>query len=306
MARTFFIERGTDYKFSSGKLSVYETNCPCKGVKFNFNKYVITLMLNGHKTISTTENKVEFFPGTIFIPEKDMVQRVDITNATYTNPTQCLVLEVDPKSLKEFYFDYLKLRDDLKEKLIGQTPTSSSLTRFFSNDTATIESFIRFYKYTKRANTKVDEIVNRNILKELLFRLFETDAKFLLQANMNDEVGDEQVAQVVDYIHVNLTAPISIDDLVSVSNYGKTKLFNQFKQEIGVTPVQYIMAERVKLSEKLIEEEDSLQAVAYQSGFNTYVHFHNSFKRMKGMTPMNYKKQCQLQGNAEVRMKSSV
>jgi len=288
--REFFIERGTNYQFAVGKLSIYETNCPCKGIEFNFDQYVITLMLDGHKTITNAVNKVEFFPGTIFIPEKEVIQSVEIANATYTNPTRCLVLEVQPTFLEDCYLEYRKLNGNSKADK-DDLSTKESLTRFFSNDSATIEAFLRFYKYTKRTTTRMEEVVNRNILKELLFRLFQTDAKQLLLANLHYMVKDRMIEQVMKYIQLNLTSTISIDELVEIAKAGKTKLFARFKQEVGLTPVQYIMKERIKYAEKLINKAESLQSVAFQSGFNTYEHFYSSFKKIKGISPMKYKKQ---------------
>ncbi|MGD1846760.1 MAG: hypothetical protein ACFB10_15330, partial [Salibacteraceae bacterium] len=81
-----FIERGTDYQLRRGTLSVYETNCSCKNVKFHFNRFMLTLMLSGHKTIEGERLKFEFFPGTFFIPEKDAVIDVSIPNASIDNP----------------------------------------------------------------------------------------------------------------------------------------------------------------------------------------------------------------------------
>ena len=88
-----FIERGTSYSLRNGKLSLYETNCACKDIQFYFDQYVMTLMLSGHKTIVSDHLKFEFFPGTFFIPEKEVINSVSIPNASIYNPTQCLVLE---------------------------------------------------------------------------------------------------------------------------------------------------------------------------------------------------------------------
>ena len=70
MVREQFIERATEYPLANGMLTVYETNCPCRDVKFYFEEHVLTIMLAGHKTITNERMVVEFFPNTFFIPEK--------------------------------------------------------------------------------------------------------------------------------------------------------------------------------------------------------------------------------------------
>ncbi|MEM6878713.1 MAG: helix-turn-helix domain-containing protein [Bacteroidota bacterium] len=286
MKNEIFIERGTNYQFSAATLSLYETNCPCKGIAFNFDKYVITIMLSGHKTIVNAQNKVEFFPGTIFIPERNTTQVVEISSASLTNPTRCLVLDVTPKFMEATYQEYARSAF-AKDQSDQQNMTS--IDRFFSNDTATIEAFTRFYKYAQTAASDLDELVNENILKELLFRLFRTDARQLLLANLNFMVSDSMIEQVIKYIRLNLTQPLTIKDLIEVARCSKTKLFNRFKEEMGLTPVQFIMNERIKYAEKLIPHTPMLQSVAFQSGFNTYEHFYSSFKKLRGESPREYR-----------------
>lgn len=286
MKNEIFIERGTDYQFSAATLSLYETNCPCKGIEFNFDKYVVTLMLSGHKTVANTRHRVEFFPGTIYIPERNTTQVVEIASASLTNPTRCLVLDVEPKFLESTYQEYAR-----HVQYIGPTDQrlAPSIDRFFSNDEATIESFMRFYKYGKVAESKLDELVNENVLKELLFRLFQTDARQLLLANLHYMVSDSMIEQVIKYIRLNLTQPLAINDLIEVARCSKSKLFNRFKDEMGLTPVQFILQERIKYAEKLIPHTEKLQAVAFQSGFNTYEHFYSSFKKLRGESPRAYR-----------------
>ena len=116
-----FIERATDFQLEHGKLSVYETNCACRDVKFFFEQNVLTVMLSGHKTVVSKKLKVEFFPGTFFIPESNTVQKVDIANASVNNPTKCLVLELNPSFLSSFHQESNKVDVDNEKYMMGST-----------------------------------------------------------------------------------------------------------------------------------------------------------------------------------------
>lgn len=286
---TRFIERGTHYEFVSGnKLSVYETNTPCENVEFYFNRYVITLMMVGHKTVKSENVHIEFYPGMIFIPEKGVVQKVAIANASLSNPTKCLVLDVAPEFLESFYEELLHEPNGFfpnKDSSISHTNNHICL-----NDEASIECFQRLFKSVQASTSERNNIIHTLMLKEFLSRLFQTEAGKLLKENFNNRIKDKKVASSIHYIKTNLSNKITIDDLAAIAGVGKTNLFNRFKTSIGVTPVNYIMKERIDLSKKLIEKSDNLRSVAFQSGFNTYEHFCNSFKKIEGMSPSAYRK----------------
>jgi len=136
-----FIERGTDFPLRNGKLSIYETNCSCKGIQFYFEQYVMTLMLSGHKTIVSDNIKFEFFPGTFFIPEKENINSISIPNASFNNPTQCLVLELNPSFIKTVYEEVL--HSTLDKNVLFSPSEASTQTHFLSNDQLLIQAFVK-------------------------------------------------------------------------------------------------------------------------------------------------------------------
>lgn len=285
--REQFIERGTDYTFRNGTISIYETNCPCKNVEFNFERYMITVMVSGHKTVVSEKLNVEFFPGMLFIPEKDTIQKVEIANASFTNPTKCLVLDISPAFLETFYLEY---QNNCREYEVSELALENKQSHFFSNEQETINTFIKLYKNIRSSSSSADEMINTITLKELLSRLMLTEAKELLLKNFQERIQDRMVEKTINYIKLNFKNKITIDELAEISGAGKTKFFNAFKNEIGLTPVNYIMQERIHHAEKLMKTTNNMQSIAFHSGFNTYEHFYKSFKKIWGCSPKSYKK----------------
>ena len=285
--REQFVEKGTTYTFRNGTINVYETNCPCKNVEFNFERYMITLMLSGHKTIVSEKINVEFYPGMVFIPERDSLQKIEIANASFTNPTKCLVLDISPAFLKTFYEEY---QSNCRMFEVNEPIPQTGLTHFFSNDEETIDAFQKLYKNVKSASTAADEMINTIILKELVSRLMLTDAKVLLLENFQERIQNRMIVKTLNHIKHNFKNKITIDELAEVYGAGKTKFFTAFKEEIGLTPVNYIMQERIQHAIKLMKTSNNMQHVAYNSGFNTYEHFYKSFKKTIGFSPKTYRK----------------
>lgn len=285
-----FIERGTDYSLRNGKLSVYETNCACKDINFYFDQFVLTLMVDGHKTIETNNLKFEFFPGTFFIPEKEEVTRVSIPNATIDSPTKCLVLSLMPSFLEAFYQEVLY--SDLDENILFKGEAEDNRELYFSNDKLLIEAFIRLYNHQLERPTPSKALIDDLIIKEMLLRLFGTEGLLLLKKNFEKSIADTRIQKAIAHIGSNIQQKLTTEELARVSGLGQTTFFKRFKQYTGYSPIAYILHERIRQAKVMIQKDKlSLQEIAFKSGFNSYEYFCNSFKKIENLKPSEYKRE---------------
>lgn len=289
-----FIERGTDYTLRNGTLSVYETNCVCKDINFYFDQYVLTLMLDGHKTIETNNLKFEFFPGTFFIPEKEEVTRVSIPNATFDSPTKCLVLTLKPSFLETFYEEVLYSDQD-KQILYTDSPENPR-ELYFSNDKLLIEAFARLYYHQLERPSPSKALIDDLIIKEMLLRIFNTEGLLLLKKNFEKSIADVRIQKAIAHITNNIQDKLTAEELAQVSGLGQTTFFKRFKKHTGYSPIAYILNERIRQAKIMIQKDKmSLQEIAFKSGFNSYEYFCNSFKKIENLKPTEYKKEKRYQ-----------
>jgi transcriptional regulator GlxA family with amidase domain len=65
----------------------------------------------------------------------------------------------------------------------------------------------------------------------------------------------------------------------------------KFTDQTGVTPLRWIIDQRVLLARRLLEETDlDIDAVAARSGFSTAILLRHHFRRSVGITPTDYRK----------------
>jgi len=284
-----FIERGTSYKLRHGMLHIYETNCACKSVKFHFDQFVLTLMLSGHKTIWGDQLKFEFFPGTFFIPEKETVIDVSIPNASIENPTRCLVLEVQPAFIKSFYEEISASEADHGVLFQGSVETSTDY--FFSNNRLLIQAFEKLYDHQFADQSPAKSLAEDLLLKEILLRLFQTEALYLMIENFKRSVDDDKIRKLTSYIANNLSQRLTVKKLSEIAGVGQTTLYNKFKSETGLAPNEYVLRERINHAKVLIRKDrSSLKEIAFQCGFNSYEYFSNTFKKMEQTKPSEFRK----------------
>ncbi|NNN44843.1 MULTISPECIES: AraC family transcriptional regulator [unclassified Vibrio] len=98
--------------------------------------------------------------------------------------------------------------------------------------------------------------------------------------------------EVVDrYIEQHLSRRISIAQLAGSVYLGESQFHQLFKEQVGVTPHQYVLKKRVDLAKTLIEQgRFSLGQVAELTGFSNQSTFTHTFSRLQGVSPSQYRK----------------
>lgn len=93
------------------------------------------------------------------------------------------------------------------------------------------------------------------------------------------------VRMVVEYIHANLDSAMTLEELSSTASVSKYHFLRLFKHHMGLTPHQYIIAERVNKAQGLILEGESLSHVGLHVGFSDQSHFIRHFRKIYGYSP---------------------
>ncbi len=97
--------------------------------------------------------------------------------------------------------------------------------------------------------------------------------------------------KITEYILQNFNKDITLPEAASVANMGLTAFCNFFKNQFRMTFVEYLNAVRIGHACKLIaEDKHNIVEVAYECGFNNLANFNRQFKKLKNITPSDYRK----------------
>lgn len=120
------------------------------------------------------------------------------------------------------------------------------------------------------------------ILKQLLLKVIETVDENALPARM--------VEALDSYIRENAGDDISNTEIGAIFGYHPFYVSKVLKDRKGTTLRQYIIAYRLKLAKKLLDESGkSVNEIAEECGFNDPSYFTKTFKNSFGMTPKDYR-----------------
>jgi AraC-like DNA-binding protein len=285
------VENRTIYNASYAELSIFETYEVAKQVKLLFDYPVIASMLTGKKVMHLEGLPTfDFFPGeSIVVPSKKELI-IDFPDATKAEPTQCLALAIDPSKINDITSRFNELVAIENENNQWSLDIQSS---HLTNQTEVNYLIHRLvYTFTNNTKPKKDLILDL-MIQELIVRLLQTKAKQVLLSEINGLVSDSRIGYVIKYIKEHLTEKnINVDKLTDLACMSTSHFYKQFKNTIGVSPIDFINSERIKMAKKLFvtDKDFRITDIAYKSGFSSVSYFNRQFKKIELITPSAYLK----------------
>ncbi len=101
--------------------------------------------------------------------------------------------------------------------------------------------------------------------------------------------SSNRLAYVLDYISTHLHEPLSVSDLSKKACMSESHFHKTFKEELGVTPIDYINSQRIKLAIRLLEDPSrKIKEIYLECGFENRSYFNRLFKRKLQVSPGEY------------------
>ncbi len=97
--------------------------------------------------------------------------------------------------------------------------------------------------------------------------------------------------KAVSYIHSHIHQDIALEDVASVSGFSLSRFKVRFKDEIGITPRDYINHIKIQRAKPLLACGKTVTEVAFSLGFSNSNYFSVIFKKYTGQSPSQYQKQ---------------
>ena len=103
---------------------------------------------------------------------------------------------------------------------------------------------------------------------------------------------DSIISEAKTYIETSMSN-FCIDALSEAVHVSKYHLDRIFKKQIGITPYQFYMGDRIKKVRQGLQAHMSLSDIVFNLFFSDQSHLCNTFKKHMGISPMQYARSYQ-------------
>lgn len=133
-----------------------------------------------------------------------------------------------------------------------------------------------------------DKVESRGIVCLLL-------ARFLKDAKPKVEVTDDRIQKALFYIRRHVFEDINIQMLSKIACLSDDHFIRLFKQEVGITPIQYINQKKIERAQLiLITGNMRIKNIAYLLSYADHSYFNRLFKKATSVTPQEYRNSCKI------------
>ena len=103
---------------------------------------------------------------------------------------------------------------------------------------------------------------------------------------------EPRIRRIIQLMTVNLRHELQLNELARSLNLSESRLRHLFKEETGISPVQYLKEQRMQKAKELFEKTYlNVKEVMLHVGISDQSHFVKDFKKLYGLSPAKYRNQ---------------
>lgn len=120
-----------------------------------------------------------------------------------------------------------------------------------------------------------------------------SQSSFIIFQGQKDH-SDDPIKKAQEFIEKNYQEKISVEQLASMFALGRRNLERRFKKATANTVAEYIQRVKIEAAKVSLEtSRDNVNEVMYNVGYTDNKAFRTTFKRITGLSPMDYRNKYQ-------------
>ncbi|WP_022835693.1 helix-turn-helix domain-containing protein [Salisaeta longa] len=290
------VENRTSFGGRDIQFSVYDTYAAAQRVALRAAHPLYCGMVTGKKVVHLPDADAapfDFLPGeSLVVPPMETIY-IDFPEADET-PTKCLTLEIDTDKVRRLVD---RMNEQMPRPPEARDWSADELSYCHFQNSNGIErvllSLLSLFT-DDEAGPHRDTLIDLNAA-ELVIRMLQTKSRALLLCNPSEHAPRHGLAAAIQYARDHLDASLTVDELAAKACMSTSSFYRYFRNELGMTPVQFLTRERMRRARELLRTTDrSVTDISDAVGFSSLSHFISTFKEHVGTTP----KQFQLQSTS--------
>lgn len=199
----------------------------------------------------------------------------------YSYPEGVLTIVFPPPFIEKFFPEMSNFR--ISQSKIGAKNIPGEQYELF------IDEFETLFDLVKQPNNEVNNL----LITASLLKILGLYAKYLAneEANNQNQLLDEKIYQIIDYIHKNYNQRLKISMIAEKFYLSEGYLSRYFKSRMGVSILSYLDTIRSYYAIQQISDTDkTMDEIALETGFASAKSMNKVLKKLYGRTAKEFRK----------------
>jgi AraC-like DNA-binding protein len=155
-----------------------------------------------------------------------------------------------------------------------------------------IATLVQFVREEAQATRPAREMVLGRLLEVLLIEALRAASDSTTSPGLLRGLADARLAAAIRCIHSDPKHGWTVERLAREASLSRSVLFNRFRKEVGVPPMEYLLSWRMALAKNLLKRSEAgVKEVAAIVGYGSASSFSVAFTRFVGVSPMQFARQ---------------
>lgn len=183
----------------------------------------------------------------------------------------------------------------IEKKYVEPVVTSPDFSSFcFDPGREEHKEMLRIFRKIYRAYSERDdsyELIIKSLLCRMWLGVYREFQRNFSGKEHSDGKNLELLRQMLNYMHENYSAGISLKDIAVSCHVSKSKCCHFFKETMRLTPFEYLMKYRIQKSlPLLLEGSRNISEISEMTGFSGSSYFSEIFRRYMNCSPSEYRR----------------
>lgn len=240
---------------------------------------VILIVGQGKKVYFAGKQAYDFSVGNVLVLFHPMAMETEIVEASPDKPFLAAGVAMDMSRMAD-----VLMRIDRIDGVAAR-PASVNPSNLFSTPLSDnlLDPFIRLFNLLD--NPRDAMMLSDSVKDEIYYRLLSDERGSELHFLLQQRGEIQRISKAVEYIHQNLDKTVSVERLAEMVHMGQTTFYENFKNVMHLSPLQYAKSVKLYEAQKLIKEGKNVSEASHFVGYNSPAQFSREYKRHFGFTP---------------------